>query len=183
MLSALWLPVLVSAVLVFIASSIIHMVMPWHKNDYRTVPNQDAAMDAIRPLAIPPGDYMIPRPTTRDGMKSPEFAEKLKKGPVLMLTVMPNGPWTMGSTFVYWFLYLVLVAALAGHVAWGAHIHGDHKAALFHTVALTAFGGYSLGLWQLSIWYRRAWSTTLKSTFDGVIYALITGATFVWLAR
>jgi hypothetical protein len=88
---------------------------------------------------------------------------------------------------VYWFLYLVVVAALAAHVATGAMIHDtvDLRSVdglrIFHTVALTAFAGYSLALWQLSIWYRRAWSTTLKSTFDALIYAVITGATFMWL--
>jgi len=36
-------------------------------------------------------------------------------------------------------------------------------------------------LWQMSIWYRRSWSTTLKATLDGVIYGLLTGGAFGWL--
>jgi hypothetical protein len=97
------------------------------------------------------------------------------------MTVIPSGPWMMGSTFVYWFLYLLVVSTLAGHVAFGAVPGGADKVRVFHTVALSAFAGYSLALWQLSIWYRRSWSTTLKSTIDGLIYALITAATFMWL--
>jgi hypothetical protein len=179
--ATLWLPTLLSAVFVFVASSIVHMMMPWHKNDYRQVPNQDAAMDALRPLGIQPGDYMVPKPATRDEMKSPEYAERMKKGPVFVMTVFPTGPWMMGSTFAYWFIYLIFVNGLAGHVAGGALGRATDSIHVFHTVALSAFAGYSLGLWQLSIWYRRSWATTLKASFDGLIYAVITGATFVWL--
>ncbi|HEX7420299.1 MAG TPA: hypothetical protein VF505_10460 [Thermoanaerobaculia bacterium] len=33
-LTALWLPILLSALFVFIVSSIIHMAPLWHKNDF-----------------------------------------------------------------------------------------------------------------------------------------------------
>jgi hypothetical protein len=80
-LSALWLPILLSAVFVFVASSIIHMLSPWHKSDYPKVLNEDKVMEALRPFAIPQGDYMMPRPSSRQDLRSPEFAEKRKKGP------------------------------------------------------------------------------------------------------
>src|SRR4029077_17676915 len=104
-LSTLWLPILLSAVIVFVASSIIHMVLPWHKSDYPKVPDEDRLRDAVRPLAIPPGDYMVPRPSSMQDMKSPEFAEKMNKGPVLILTVKPNGPFSMSQNLIQWFVY------------------------------------------------------------------------------
>src|SRR5437879_8349619 len=94
-LAALWLPILVSSVLVFVVSSAIHMASPWHKSDYPRVPNEDRLRDALRPLAIPPGDYMVPRPSSREEMRSPGFADKIKQGPNLIVTVIPNGPWSM----------------------------------------------------------------------------------------
>jgi hypothetical protein len=33
----------------------------------------------------------------------------------------------------------------------------------------------------MSIWYSRAWINTIKSTIDGLIYALLTAGTFGWL--
>src|SRR5258708_13076255 len=90
----LWLPLLLSSVIVFIASSVIHMVLPWHKSDYPLLPNQDAVMDAMRPLGIPPGDYMIPRPPDRNDMRSPESAAKMKKGPVGVITHIPTNPFS-----------------------------------------------------------------------------------------
>ena len=180
-LSALWLPILLSAVIVFVASSIIHMLLPWHKGDYPKVPNEDKVMEALRPLAIPPGDYMVPRPSSRQDMRSPEFAEKMKKGPVMVVTFLPNGPVAMGRNLILWFLYCGVVSLFAAFVAGSALPAGASRHGVFHFAALTAFIGYSLALWQMSIWYRRAWSSTIKATVDGFIYALLTAFTFVWL--
>ncbi len=180
-LSALWLPILLSAAIVFVVSSVIHMVLPWHKSDYPRMANEDKVMDALRPLAIPPGDYMLPRPSSREELRSPQFTEKLKKGPVVVLTVMPNGPMAMGKSLVLWFLYCAVVGVFAAYVAGRALQPGAPYLAVFRFAGATAFIGYSLALWQMSIWYRRAWSTTVKATVDGLIYALLTAGAFGWL--
>jgi hypothetical protein len=180
-LQMLWLPILVSAVFVFLVSSAIHMASPWHKSDYPKMPNEGAVQDALRPLNIAPGDYMVPRPASRQDMASPEFLDKLNKGPVMILTVMPNGPTPMGKSLGLWFLYAVAVGAMAGYVAWHELHVGTSYRHVFRLVGATAFIGYSVALWQMSIWYRRAWSITFKATVDGVIYAALTAGTFGWL--
>ncbi|MBW8839892.1 MAG: hypothetical protein JF602_08590, partial [Gemmatimonadetes bacterium] len=116
-LSSLLLPIVLSAVFVFIASSIIHMASPWHRSDYPRVPNEDRAREALRALAIPPGDYMIPRPATRAELRSPEFAAKIHTGPVMILTVMPNGPMPMLRTMTLWLVYCGVVALFAAYIA------------------------------------------------------------------
>ena len=180
-LFTLWLPILLSSVIVFVVSSVIHMVLPWHKSDYPQIPNEERFMDALRPLAVPPGDYMVPRPSSTQEMRSPEFAEKMKRGPVMVLTVMPNGPFAMGQNLVLWFLYSAVVGILAAYVAGTALPAGAPYLRVFQFVGVTAFIGYSVALWQMSIWYRRAWRLTFKATVDGFIYALLTAGTFGWL--
>jgi len=180
-LTTLWLPILLSAVLVFVLSSVIHMVTPWHKSDYPKLANEDRVMDALRPLAIPPGDYMMPRPSSREEMRSPAFVERMKRGPVLMLTVWPSGPASMGKNLVQWFLYAVVVGCFAAYVAGRAQPAGAQFLQVFRYAGVTAFVGYALALWQMSIWYHRAWMTTIKATVDGLIYALLTAAIFGWL--
>ncbi|MBZ5532698.1 MAG: hypothetical protein LAO20_14795 [Acidobacteriia bacterium] len=181
-LSALWIPILLSAVIVFVASSVIHMAFSfWHAGDYPALPNEEKAMDALRPLAIPPGDYMMPRCKTTQEMKTPAFAEKLKKGPVMVLTVLPNGEWAMGQMLVMWFIYSVVVSFFAAYITGHALHAGSHYLEVFRFVGATAFMGYSLALWQMSIWYRRSWTTTIKATIDGLVYACLTAGTFGWL--
>jgi hypothetical protein len=180
-LHALWLPLLLSSVFVFLASSVIHMASPWHKSDYPKVPDEDKVLEALRPFAIPPGDYMLPRPSSGEDVRSPEFAAKLKNGPVMVLTVLPNGPFSMGRNLILWFLYCLVVGVFAAYIAGRALPAGAPYLHAFRFAGATAFVGYSIALWQLSIWYRRAWTTTIKATVDGLIYALLTGGTFGWL--
>ena len=114
-------------------------------------------------------------------MRSPEFADKVKRGPNLILTVLPSGPFQMGKNLTLWFLYAAVVGLFAAYVAGRALPAGASVASVFRFTGVTAFIGYSVALWQMSIWYRRAWSTTIKATVDGLIYALLTAATFGWL--
>ena len=180
-LNALWLPILLSAVIVFIASSVIHMASPWHKSDYPKLPNEEGLRAALRPLAIPPGDYMVPRPSSREELRDPAFLQKVNEGPNLVLTVMPAGPFSMGRNLVQWFLYCLVISLFAAYIASRALPPGTEYMQVFRFTGTTAFLGYSAALWQMSIWYRRAWGTTVKATIDGLIYALLTAGTCGWL--
>jgi hypothetical protein len=180
-LSSLWLPILLSAVGVFVLSSVIHMMTPWHKSDYPKVPNEDRVMDALRPLGIPPGDYMMPRPSDRAEMRSPAFLEKFKRGPVVSMTVLPGGSMAMGKYLIQWFVYAVVVGVFAAYIASRALPPGAPFRAVLRFAGATAFIAYAVGLWQMSIWYHRSWLTTFKATVDGLIYGLLTGAILGWM--
>jgi len=180
-LAALWLPILLSAVFVFIVSSIIHMTPLWHKNDYPPIANQDQVRAAIRSLAIPPGDYALPRPNDMKDMRSPEFKAKFKEGPVMFMTILANPKMSMARPLSLWFIYLLITGVLVAFVAGCALAPGSDHQTLFWVVGTTAFLGYVAALWQMSIWYGRGLSNTIKSTIDGLIYAAVTAGTFVWL--
>jgi hypothetical protein len=180
-LLSLWLPILLAAVIVFIASSIIHMTPLWHRNDFPRMPREEEVLGALRPFAIPPGDYFLPRPGGREEMRSPGFQEKLAKGPVAVMTVMPNGMVNMTRNLVQWFLFLVVVSFFTAYIASRALPVGADYPRVFQIAGATAFIGYSLALCELSIWYRRSWGLTLKAAFDGLIYASLTAGTFGWL--
>lgn len=180
-LLALWLPILPSAVIVFIVSAIVHMATPWHKPDYRRVPDEARFSEALRPLALPPGDYMTPMCDSMEEMKSAEFAEKREKGPVMMFTVFPNGPATMGGQLFGWFVYALVVSLFAAYIAGRALGPGAHYLEVFRFAGATAFIGYALALWQMTIWYRRNLGTTIRSTIDGLLYGLLTAGVFGWL--
>ena len=174
-------PILLSAVIVFVASSIIHMVLPYHRSDYRKLPSEPEVMEALRKFNIPPGDYMVPRPAGPEDMKSAEFKEKFAKGPVFMMTMMKGGTMSMGSNLIQWFIYCIVVSVLAAYIAGRALGPGREYLEVFRFAGCTAFIGYAMALWQDSIWYKKAWGTTLKNTFDGLLFGLLTGGTFGWL--
>jgi len=177
-LLSLWLPILAAAVFVFVVSSIIHMALPWHKGDFRKIPHEDQVLDALRPLNIPRGDYMVPRCDSMEDMRTPEFKAKMQRGPVFMAT-FTSGEMAIGKGLIQWFVYLLFITYCAAYV--GAH--AGAAAPSRRLIALTAFLGYGGALCQFSIWYKRSWATTLRSLVDSVIYALVTAATFAWLWR
>ena len=180
-LMALWLPILVSAVIVFAVSSVIHMFTPWHAGDYPKIPNEDRVMDALRPLNIPPGDYMFPRPSSMKDMSSPEFVREADQGPGDDCHGSPERTrrdgaenWCSGlSSPCREFLRRVRRQPCPR----SRRRLPPH----FPVRGSTAFAAYAFGLWPLSIWYRRSLGTTIRSTVDGLIYALLTAGTFGWL--
>jgi hypothetical protein len=178
---SLWLPILLSAVLVFVVSSILHMVLPYHRTDFAKVPQEAQVMEALRPLGIPPGEYAFPYPDNPKAMKEPEFMNKLAQGPVAFMTVMENGPPAMGKSLALWFVYCAVVGVFAAFVAGSALGPGAGMGLVFHYAAVVSFAGYALALLQNSIWNRRSWVVTAKSVFDGLVYAVVTGVTFGWL--
>lgn len=177
----LWLPILLSAVFVFIVSSIIHMFLPYHRNDFVKVPDEEKVMESLGKFNLPPGDYTLPCAGGPKEMSSPEYIEKLNKGPVAVMTIMENGPPKMGGNLFKWFIYIVVVSIVAAYISSRALGPGAEFKQVFRFAGATAFTGYSLALLQNSIWYKRKWSSTFKSMFDGLIYALVTAATFGWL--
>lgn len=180
-LLALWLPILVSAVAVFLVSSLIHMALRYHANDFRKLPDEDGVMNALRPFAVPPGDYMFPRAGSMKEMGTPEYAAKHKAGPVALITVLPPGKMSMTGSLVLWFVYGLAISVCAGYIAGRALAPGAHYLDAFRFAGTTAFLGYAAAQWQNSIWFGRAWRTTIMNTVDGLIYGLVTGGVFGWL--
>ncbi len=179
---ALWLPILVAAVLVFAGSSIIHMFLGYHASDFGKMDAEDEAMDALRPANLAPGDYFMPYADSPDAMNSEAYRKKLERGPAAFLTVVdPNALKSMGKSFVLWFAYCVLIGVVVAY-ATGRTLGPDAEyLEVFRFSGTVAFCCYALALPHRSIWYHQKWSTTLKSMFDGLIYACLTGGAFGWL--
>ncbi len=177
----LWLPILLSAVIVFVASSIIHMVLPLHKSDYRKLPEEDKVLDALRAAGVTPGPaYHFPHCTHKD-MKSPESVARFKRGPVGLLTVMPSGAPAMGKYLTTWFLYCVVVGVFVAYLTGRTVVSGTAYLEVFRVAGTTAFLAYAVGQIQDAIWKGQTWGVTFKHVFDGLIYALLTAGTFGWL--
>lgn len=180
----LWLPILLSSVLVFIASSILHMVLPVHKKDYKRLPGQDKITAVMREQGVTPGTYMIPYPTECKSMKdwqTPEMIENFKKGPVGQFIVVPSGPPNMGKSLSQWFLFSLLVSIFAGYIGMITLGWGVPYQRVFRITGTVAILGYAVSSIPESIWKGQSWGITAKFVFDGIVYGLLTAGTFGWL--
>ena len=180
-LASLWLPILLSAVFVFIASSILHMVIQMHNKDYSVLPGEEAVRDALRAQNISPGMYTFPHCTSMKEMGSDEFVEKMNQGPNGFMTVIPTGPVAMGKKLALWFTYSVLIGVFVGYISTMTVESGATFKEVIRIAGTVAFLGYAIPKIDDSIWKSADWSVTIKFIFDGVVYSLVTAATFAWL--
>lgn len=180
-LTALWLPILVSAALVFVASSVIHMVLGYHAGDLRKLPDEDRIAAAFRDAQVNPGTYVIPYAQSREDWRSPEVQERMKQGPVGVIAIRPNGEPAMGAILAKWFVFCVVVAVFAAYLAGRAVPPGGEYLEVFRFAGTTAFIGHGLALWGDAVWFGRERGTLLKYTLDSLIYGLLTAGTFGWL--
>ena len=177
-LTALLLPILLSAVIVFVASSVIHMVLKYHASDYRQLPEEDRLLGAMRPAGLTPGLYHFPFCTHKD-MNTPAMQEKYKQGPVGFMTVYPSGPVAMPKFLGMWFAYCLLVGFFVAYLTGRTVMPG--YLGVFRVAGTAAFLAFGLGPLVNGIWKGQPWSMVLKEAFDGLVYSLLTAGTFGWL--
>jgi hypothetical protein len=181
-ITQLWMPILISAVFVFLMSSLIHMLLGYHRSDYTGLPNEDKALEALGALGLVPGKtYHFPHCGSNKEMNSPEFQAKMNKGPHGIMTIFPTGMPNMAKYMGCWFLYCVAVGVFVAYVTGRAHGPGTPYLKVFQIAGTVAFLSYAMAHTHNSIWKGEAWSTTAKFWFDGLIYAGLTAGTFGWL--
>lgn len=180
-LTALWMPIVLSAVLVFVASSLVHMVIKWHRFDYDRLPNEDPLREAMLKAGVGPGNYAVPCPTDPKQLSSPEMLEKYKQGPVGFFNVIPSGPPVMGKYLLQWFVWLVVVGVFVAYLAGRTLGPGTDYLQVFRVSGAAAFLVHGVSTPVASIWNGRTWGATGRFLLDGVIYTLLTAGSFGWL--
>lgn len=179
-IATLWLPILVSAVIVFVASALVWMVLPWHRTDFRKTPDEEKIRDALR--GLDPGTYMVPYCSSSKDLEDPAMREKLSSGPLAYITVGRHGPPNMTPRLVQSFLFYLVVGVACAYVVSRTVSPAADYLQVFRVAGTTAFLAYGVACIQESIWFSRPWALTAKNLLDALIYGLLTGGAFGWLA-
>ena len=179
-MSGLWMPIVLSAVAVFIASSIIHMVLKWHNAEFQGLP--DAAADALRPFNLQPGSYLTPwSGGDMAKMQTPEFQARVKAGPNALINVRPNENVGMGKMLGLWFVYSLIVGASCAYIAGRYLPQGTNYRHVFKLVGSVAFLGYGMAHIQYWVWWNKSTRALFFDLLDSAIYASLTAGVFGWL--
>lgn len=176
-LSDLWLPIVVSAAFVWVASAIIHMVLPIHKGEWKGLPDENRVTTALE--GVPAGQYMFPFGSMAD-MKNPEFVARQKKGPNGTL-VLWNGPANIGQSMLLMLIFDLVVGVFVAYVAWHALPKGTPYLQVFRICGAAAFMAHGLGWIPNMIWFGRSARSFWSYLFDSIVYAGLTAGTFGWL--
>jgi hypothetical protein len=176
--SALFLPALLSAVLIFIVSSLIHTVIKWHHPEHKAFPNEDEVRTAIRKSSPVPGQYVMPYCKGGKEMATPVMQAKFAEGPNVVMFVRENGPVKLGPFLGKWFVYTIVVSLLAGYLARATLAPGAEYLHVFQVVGAAAWLAYAWAIPSDSIWTGKRWSSTFLYMIDGLIYAALTAGAF-----
>ena len=176
---SLWLPIVLSAVAVFVLSSMVWMVFPWHKKDFSGLPDEPRAREALK--GATPGLYTVPHAAERADFQTPEHKDKLEEGPVAFVTVMRRGTPSMAKNLIQWFVWSLVVGFTAAYIASRTLDAGADYLRVFQVVGTVAWMGYSWAYVQEGIWFGKPWGYVTKQLFDGLLYALVTAGFFGWL--
>ena len=177
----LWLPILLAAVAVHVASAIVHMVLQfWHSPDYHGFSNEAEVQAALGKGNPAPGMYMIPYCKPGD-MKKPETLEKFKKSPQAFLFVRAATGMSMGKPLAQWFAFCLLTALFAAYVAGATLVPGTPGHQVMRVVSTVAFLAFGFGSIPYAIWFGQPWTPVIKGLVDALVYGLIMGAVFMWL--
>lgn len=177
---ALWLPILVSAVVVFFASFLVWMVLPHHRADVRRLPDEERKLDTIRSWNLPPGLYMWPQPENPAEMKSEAFAERCRKGPWGVLSIRPGMP-NLGMNLGLVFLFYVIVSTFVAYLTRLAHGPGTPYLEVFQVAGAVAVLGYCAGGIPYAIFFGKPLRFVVTELIDGIVYGLLTAGVFAWL--
>jgi hypothetical protein len=180
-LTALLLPIVVAAVAVFIVSSILHMVLKYHRADYRKIPNQEEAISGLAKANLAPGLYTFPYYDDMKDCGTPEAIERFKRGPNGMLTILPNGSMNLGKFLGLWFVFCLIASIVIAYLAGLVLAPGAIYMAVFRFVATAGLLAYCIPWFVDSVWKSQPWANTLRHMFDGLLYALTTAGVFGWL--
>ena len=180
----LWLPIVLSAVILFIASSVIWMFAPHHKTEWKEPPQVDALRTFLRQSGITAGAFVFPHMTAADRADKAKAAEKMKQaeeGPAGVLFLRAPGPMGMGRMMVQQFVFFLVVAALIALLDVHMMDRGTVYLAVFKRDAIIAFLTFGLGTAPESIWFARPWKSFWLQAIDAAIYAGLLAGTFGWL--
>ncbi|MBM3977856.1 MAG: hypothetical protein FJ299_12810 [Planctomycetes bacterium] len=179
--TSLLLPALVSAALVFVASSLIHMVIKWHNSDYRKLSNEDEVRAVLNKGGASAGQYIVPHCNDSGAMADPQMQQRFQEGPLATLWLRQPGPLQIGPFLVKWFVYTFVVSLLVGYLAGITCTIGAPYRTVFHVVSVAAWLAYAGMGPTYGIWKGLPRAVIAKEAIDGLVYAGLTAGAFAWL--
>ena len=180
-IGSLWLAIILSAVIVWIASALVWMVLPHHKSEFKGLPNEDAARGALTPQNLAPGQYDIPHVSSPKDVEKAEVRKKFEEGPACFITVVPRGVPAMGPRVALSFVYYLVIGVMVAYVASRTLAPEADYVAVFQLTGTVAWLAYGTGIIPDAVWFGRPWSAVVKHLIDALAYGLLTGGVFGWL--
>lgn len=178
-LPSLWLPIILSAVAVFVASSVVWTVIQWHNADWSPLPDEESTRHALKDVAA--GEYSVPYAATARDRQDGDWKSRCEEGPVALITIFPPGLAGIGKKLSLWMVYCLAVSVVVAYVAGATIAPGADYLRVFKITGIISFLAYCGAAAQGPIWFGHTGGRALRDTLDGFIYGVLTAGFFGWL--
>ena len=179
--ASLWLPILLTTVGTFVISALVWMALPWHKGDFKGLPDEGAVRKVLLETGVGKGQWRIPFCARMEDMKRPEFLGLFETGPVGVLLLERPAKFAMGGRLLKTFVFFLFVAFYVAYVLRQGIEAGDSFMRVFQMGATVSFAAHLFGLVPEAIWFSMSWRRVVTTGIDALLYSLVTGAVFAWL--
>lgn len=180
MLLSLWLPVLVSSIVVFMASFVAWMVLPHHKSDWSKLGKEEEFTAALNSLEVTPGQYMFPYFSDAAEMKSDDFKARWAAGPRGTLSIWAGEP-NMGLNLLWTFLFYIVTGIFIAYLGKIGLPAGAAFVDVFRFTTTAAILAHCFGNIPNAIWFKKKGRSVVNDLLDGIVYGVLTGLVFAWL--
>lgn len=179
LLMQLWLPILLSALAVWMSSAIGWMLVNHHARDHRALPDEERSLDALRALKLPPGTYLFPFAGSHSKAHQAEMKAKWERGPTGTLRIW--GKVNMGACMAQSMIVYLVTSVLIGYIGAMAIPRGADFGHVFQVLGTAGVLAYCVGGVPGDIWFQQSRRAIAVGILDGIIFGLITGAIFAAL--
>jgi len=177
-LTDFWMAIVASGVGVFIMSFLVWAVLPLHKGDFDTAPDEAALMNAVRSMGLKNGTYMFPN--CAGGGDKEANQKKWKEGPCGKLSIFTG--MSMGQAMFKTFLTFLIASVVIAYVASLANLGPSPDfMARFRFAGSVGIATYCFAQLPGLIWFGSKAQAKFASVVDGVLYGLTTGVIFAAL--
>ena len=159
-IAEMWIPILLSTALTFLASSLVWTVLPHHKKDWAKF--SGATVDLTN---VPAGQYIMHQDQSADWYG---------------YLFIRRGKHNMGKALAYWASNLVLISLFVGYLVYHTTPRGTEYLQVFRVAGTAALLGFAGNIAQKSIWWGWRWDVTWKDLIDDIVYALLVAGTFAF---
>ena len=180
-LLALWLPILVSTVFVFILNFILYMVLPHHRTDFDRIEDEERFSGELKSHDLKRGFYAFPFAGSPVDAKDPEYQQRVETGPVGFLLIGPNRMSPSPKQLVQQLVYIAALITVVAYIAGQALAPGTEYLKVFQIVGASTFVAFAGAHFVWPIWYYHKWSVAVKSAFDALVSSLAVAGVFGWL--
>ena len=165
----------------WIVSALIWTVLPHYKSEFRGLPNEEAARNALTPQNLPPGQYNIPHVSSPQNFEKADVRKKFEEGPACFITVVLSSVPAMGQRMVLSFVYYLVIGVVVAYVASRTLAPEAEYLTVFRLTGTVAWLAYGTGVIPDAVRFGRPWSAVAKHLIDALAYGLLTAGVFGWL--